>query len=389
MSEDQRLLREFTESGSRQALEELIRRHLPLVYSAAVRQVRNSHLAEDVTQAVFLVLTQKASTIRNGVALAGWLLAVTRCTCVNAMKKQAIHKKYELLAAKPEVGAAALDQWANIAPLLDGELNRLATLDRDAVVLRFFQDRSFAEIGAELGLTEEAARKRVTRALDRLRGRLSRNKDSLTCGLLATAIGSYAVLAVPSHVSAGMIAASVGSPAPHCLSLAKGALKMLTYTKAKLVAAVAASVILGATGVVLIADTPASQPTSGTLIVGPQEAQSPAPAVSAPAVPAAPAPAVSQVAVGGGAGANPFDAPPPSGARGGMGGVGGAGFVMMPARNRAPSTRPVGAANLTIGSQGANAGGGAGGAGSFMLVGPNDGTQAPAEAGGVAAPPAP
>ena len=161
MSDDRRLLSQYVETGSRKALQELIQRYLGLVYSSALRQVRDPNLAEDVTQAAFLVLTQKARTIRNGVAVGGWLLAVTRCVVVTVMRKQAIQNKHEQCAAKPEVleAEAVGQEWKEIAPLLDAELNRLGQVDRDALVLRFFQDRSFAEIGVELGFSEEGARK--------------------------------------------------------------------------------------------------------------------------------------------------------------------------------------------------------------------------------------
>ncbi|HTQ41022.1 MAG TPA: sigma-70 family RNA polymerase sigma factor [Pirellulales bacterium] len=251
MSEDRQLLRAYTEQGSRQALEELIQRHFGLVYSSALRQVRDPHLAEDVSQAVFLVLTQKARSIRHATALGGWLLSVTRCVVVNAMRKQINKNKCEHLAAKPEALQAAADEWGEIAPLLDAELNRLKTADRDALVLRFFEDRSFAEIGAELGLSEDAARKRVTRALERLRARLEDRKISITAGTLGLAIGAYAVQAAPAHLPAGTIAANVAHPTPQIISLTKGALKMLAYAKAKLIGTVAASLVLGGTGIVV------------------------------------------------------------------------------------------------------------------------------------------
>src|SRR4051812_11540023 len=115
MNDDQRLLREYADKGSREALDQLIRKYLGLVYAAAFRQVRDPHLAEDISQAVFLILTQKCRTIRHSVALGGWLLTVTRCTSVNAMKRHGIQKKHELLAAKPETSQAA-DQWEQLEP---------------------------------------------------------------------------------------------------------------------------------------------------------------------------------------------------------------------------------------------------------------------------------
>jgi RNA polymerase sigma factor (sigma-70 family) len=251
MRKDRQLLRAYTDEGSRKALEELIERHFGLVYSSALRQVRDPNLAEDISQAVFLVLIQKARSIRHGTALGGWLLSVTRCVVVNAMRKQSIKNKHEYLAAKPEALQAAADEWDEIAPLLDAELNHLTATDRDALVLRFFQDRSFSEIGAELGLSEEAARKRVTRALERLRTRLADKNLSITAGVLGLAIGTYAVQSPPAHLLAGTIAASIANPTPQMISLMKGALKMLAYVKAKLIAAAAASLVISGTGIVV------------------------------------------------------------------------------------------------------------------------------------------
>src|SRR5262245_24126644 len=125
MSDDRRLLREYVETGSREALQDLIQRQVALVYSAARRQVCDANLAEEVTQAAFLVLTQKARTIRDGEAVGGWLLSVTRCIVVTEMRKRAIKKKHEERAAKREVLEAVTDEWEEIAPLLDAELNRL------------------------------------------------------------------------------------------------------------------------------------------------------------------------------------------------------------------------------------------------------------------------
>jgi len=301
MSDDQRLLKEYLEKGSRNALQELIQRYLVLVHSSALRQVRDPNLAEDVTQAAFLVLTQKARTIRDGVAIGGWLLSVTRCVVATVMRKQTIKKKHEQLAARPEVLEAAADDWEEIAPRLDVELNRLGQVDRDAVVLRFFQDRSFAEIGMELGLSENAARKRVGRALERLRARLARRcmSPNLTTGTLGVAIGAFAMQAAPNHLSAATIAASVGSATPHCVSIAKGAIEIIAWTKAKLVGMVAATFLMGSTGAAVTVHAIARQMEARSAI-SPQSpalaarSKSPLPPVlTAAAAPTAlPAPAV-------------------------------------------------------------------------------------------------
>ncbi len=276
MSEDRRWLREYGEGGSRAALEELIGRHLGLVYSSALRQVRDAHLAEDVTQAVFLVLTQKGRTIRRGEAVGGWLLAVTRAVSVNAMKKRAVQKKHEFQAARPEATQAVDDQWEHIAPFLDRVLNRLADKDRDAIVLRFFQGRSFAEIGVELGLSEEAAPKRVGRALERMRMRLDHPRHPLTAGALGVAIGGHAVQAPPMHLLAGTIAASLGGHTPLSASLAKGAIKMIVWTKAKLVGAMAVSILAASVGAVAVTHALTPPPDAGPVATTREKTPTPA-----------------------------------------------------------------------------------------------------------------
>jgi RNA polymerase sigma factor (sigma-70 family) len=179
MADDQLLLREYVCGGSRAALADLVQRHLALVYSAALRQVRDPHLAEDVTQAVFLVLVQKGATIKNGVAVGGWLLAVTRHAALNALKQRSIEQRRERMLAKSLAMKEDTQVWEDIAPHLDAELHRLSRQDRDAVVLRYFQDCSFAQIATELCVSEDAAQKRVSRALDRLRRLLTRRGITL------------------------------------------------------------------------------------------------------------------------------------------------------------------------------------------------------------------
>src|SRR5262245_34964936 len=119
MTADQQLLQRYVRHAAPEALDELVRRYRDLVYSSALRQVRDPHLAEDVAQAVFIVLSKKASTIRQGVALGGWLLAVTRRAALNAMKKRAIQHRHERAAAKTEVFETVEASWEQIDPVLD------------------------------------------------------------------------------------------------------------------------------------------------------------------------------------------------------------------------------------------------------------------------------
>jgi RNA polymerase sigma factor (sigma-70 family) len=284
MTEDRRLLRAYVTEGCRPALDELIRRHLALVYSSALRQVRDPHLAEDVTQAVFFILTMKAQTIRKGVAVGGWLLAVTRYTAINTMKKHATQKKHERLAARSEARVEAEDEWEQIAPWLDQELNRLPVIDRSAVVLRFFLHRSFAETGAELGISPEAARKRVARALRRLRAALIRRGGACSVGGLEMAIAARAVHLVPATLLADAIRATTNLPS-QCISIVKGAMKMLARNESKWGVAIAACLVL------VLACSAVIAVTSGN----PQTPNAGAPSVSSAGTGAATRPVIGQV----------------------------------------------------------------------------------------------
>lgn len=249
----------YVEQGSREALEELARGHVDLVYSAALRQTGDASLAEDVTQAVFLVLAKKASTIREKEALGGWLLTVTRHVSVNAMKKEIRQRHYERAAAKPESVAQEAAAWEMASPLLDEAMSKLPVGDRDAVVMRFFEDRSFVEIGQAMGSTEEACRKRVTRAVEKLKSWLTARGVVLPAGILAAAIGSYSVQATPAQVAS----ACLGAPSATAEILAKGAFKMLAWKKIRMAGAVLAALALMTGGGIKLAG--AGQPVQPPL----------------------------------------------------------------------------------------------------------------------------
>ena len=165
------LLRQFQATRDQRAFAELVAQYVDLVYSAARRQARCPDLADEVTQQVFVTLAQKAATIRQGEALAGWLLATTRFVALNALRADARRKFHEREAAamKQQSDDPSDPRWHQINDLLDEAVARLKREDRDALALRFFQGRSIADVAAALGISVEAAQKRVTRAVGRLR----------------------------------------------------------------------------------------------------------------------------------------------------------------------------------------------------------------------------
>jgi len=165
--DDMALLREYAARNSEAAFETLVSRRVNFVYSAALRQVRDPHLAEEITQAVFIILAQKAGRISDKTILAGWLFRTTRFAALAQMRADAKRRQREQEAhMQSEIQPAVPDLfWEQMSPLLDEALATLGETDRQAVLLRFFENKSLAEVGSSLGAGEDTARKRVSRAL--------------------------------------------------------------------------------------------------------------------------------------------------------------------------------------------------------------------------------
>src|SRR4051812_15199231 len=165
--DDHELLARYVREGSESAFASLVARHVNLVFSTARRFVSSPHQAEEITQAVFIILARKAGSLRRGTALSGWLYQTARLTAANFVRSERRRQRREQEAFmqsrlnEPEAAA-----WEQITPLLDEAMGRLGETDRDAVVLRFFDNKTLQEVGATLNLTESAAHKRVTRALE-------------------------------------------------------------------------------------------------------------------------------------------------------------------------------------------------------------------------------
>ena len=212
--DDAQLLREYVERQSEQAFAELVGRHVNLVYSTVLRMVRDASLAEDVTQAVFIQLARKAPSIRSGNALPGWLYRVTHGQAVNAMRAERTRRQHETEA----VNMAQSDQpstaaWESIAPHLEEAMNALTERDQNAVLQRFFQGRSWREVGAILALSEDGAQKRVTRALDKLRLHLARHGVAASASVIGMAISVNAVQAAPAGLASAVASASLAGAA--------------------------------------------------------------------------------------------------------------------------------------------------------------------------------
>lgn len=235
---DSQLLLDFAERRSDAAFAELVRRHLNLVHAAALRITRDADLAKDVSQAVFIALANQAGKLAGHAVLAGWLHRTTRniaAQCIRSeARRRARERRAELMpaAANPDPG------WQHIAPQLDAALADLAVADRDAILLRYFENKSAREMADLLGIAPEAAQKRVTRAVERLREKLERRGIPTAAGSLAAAIAAYAVPTAPTGLAA-MISASALSATPAAAVSFSGLLAMTTLQKSLAIAALA------------------------------------------------------------------------------------------------------------------------------------------------------
>ena len=260
METDAVLLERYARHRADEAFTELARRHVDLVYSAALRQVRDVHLAEDVTQAAFIVLSRKTGSLSLRTVLPAWLLRVTRCAALDALRRQACRRRKEREASpvrEPTTSGTPQPEWQMLAPLLDEGLAALNETDRSAIVLRFFANLAQHEVGTRLGISEDAAEKRVARALEKLRRFFARRGVVLVVPLMASLLSHHAVQAAPEHVAGalpGAVAASAGGvQITTGSSIADGTLKDMAWAAALGKALVAAAVLAGVVGVLSVA----------------------------------------------------------------------------------------------------------------------------------------
>jgi RNA polymerase sigma factor (sigma-70 family) len=251
------LLREYVERGSEEAFAALVERHINKVYSVALRHTGNPHQAEEVTQAVFVILARKSRQLSRGAILYSWLYKTARLAAAAFIRGEVRRTRREQEAwmanlnepSEPEV-------WSQIAPLLDAALAALNETDRRALVLRFFYGKTMKEIGADLGANENATKKRVDRALDKLQDYFSRRGVHSTTTMLAGTISACSVQIAPAALAKTVTAVALAKGATvstSTLTLIKGALKIMAWTKAKsaTVAVVAAFLAAGTTTIVI------------------------------------------------------------------------------------------------------------------------------------------
>ncbi len=252
-NDDIALLREYARNNSEAAFAALVSRHVNLVYSVALRQVRDAHLAEEITQAVFIILARKADKLGDQTILPGWLCRTARYASANALtiQRRRQHREQEayMQSQLESQENPTAETWNQIAPLLDGAMEGLGQKDHDALVLRFFENKTFAEVGATLGASEDAAKMRVNRALEKLRKIFTKRGVSSTTAIIAGTISTNSVQAAPVALAKSVTAVAIAKGAAasgSTLTLIKGALKIMAWTKAKTAILTGTVIILAA-----------------------------------------------------------------------------------------------------------------------------------------------
>ncbi len=248
MTPDNELLRRYARAASENAFAELVSRYVNLVYSAALRQVGgNAHLAQDAAQTVFTDLARKADSLSNRESLAGWLYTSAHFAASKIVRREERRRGHEENFMRSSIhDPAPQEDWERLRPALDTVMHELKEIDREALLLRYFENRPFAEVGMKLGVNENTARMRVERATEKLRTLLAK-RGVTTGGALASVISANAVQIAPGGMAATLTSASLtAAGAGTSLTL----LKLMTATKLKLL--VGALAVAGAATTLVI-----------------------------------------------------------------------------------------------------------------------------------------
>jgi RNA polymerase sigma factor (sigma-70 family) len=214
VTDDMALVQEYAQSNSEQAFGALVSRHVNLVYSVALRQVRDPHLAEEIAQNVFIILSRKAKSLSPKTILSGWLCRTARYISADTLKtlrrRQSREQESQMQSISNDSDPAA---WNQIAPLLDEALNCLDEREHDAVVLRFFDGKQLKQVGAQMGTSEDAARMRVNRGLEKLRKFFVKRGVTLSATVITGAVATNSVQAAPAGLAATIAAAAFSGAA--------------------------------------------------------------------------------------------------------------------------------------------------------------------------------
>jgi RNA polymerase sigma factor (sigma-70 family) len=252
--DDTALVREYACNNSSEAFSELVNRHVHLVYSVALRQVRDPHLAEEITQVVFIVLARKAHSFGPKTVLPAWLCRTARYASANALKVSNRRQRYEQRAQQEASMSFTANEpesetWREIAPILDDALSSLGEKEHNAIILRFFEGKDFKQVAAALNTGEDAARMRVNRALEKLRKFFSKRGVASTTAIIAGQISANAVHAAPAALAHAVVSTAVvkgTAAAASTATLVSGTLKAIAWARIKFACGIAIAIFLAA-----------------------------------------------------------------------------------------------------------------------------------------------
>jgi len=244
---DAQLLRAYAESGQETAFREIVTRHADLVYSAALRQVNSPDLARDLAQGVFTDLARKgrplAQKLTDGSSLVGWLYRSTRFAALKHLRDDRRRLTHERQAMEQLIiNSETAPDWEQVRPVLDETMADLNDEDREALLLRYFKNCDFQTVGQALGVSDAAAQKRVSRALDKLRELMSRRGITTSAAALSIVLSANAVQAAPVGLAATLSTAAIGGTTlTTAAATATKAIAMTTLQKSLFVAVIVAS----------------------------------------------------------------------------------------------------------------------------------------------------
>ena len=251
--DDHELLHEFVRSRSEDAFSGLVERHLRMVLSAARRMSGDEHLAQDVTQNVFTMFAQKARDIRPPQVVGGWLYNTTRHLAMHAVRGERRRREREEAAVTMQSQETNFDTH-RVLEQLEPAMAELDADDRDTLVLRYLEDRNLREVGAEFGISEDAARMRANRALEKLRTVMSRKGVGVTSVLLGTALVSSTSSAVPAGLATAITTTAIGGTI-----LTTATITTMNWINAKAVTAIIGAAVVAGTGTYFVKETEANR----------------------------------------------------------------------------------------------------------------------------------
>ena len=264
--DDWQLLNEYATRNSEEAFRTLVERYASMVYHTALRQAHDPDAAEEVTQAVFIALARKADRLPRQTLLYGWLFRATRFAALNWMRDEACRRRHEQQALNME-SSLRIDEaesvWEQILPHLNDALERLSNADREVIMSRFFGNKSHREVARMLRISEDTAKKRLARALDKLRIFFARRGVAVPAVALLAAFSACAAQAAPVGLASVVTAAALaqsGAGTASTLTLAKATLKLLAWAKAKTAIAFGAGLMLVAAGAATAVFQPGGEP---------------------------------------------------------------------------------------------------------------------------------